>query len=218
MTSISRIRGTARAAAWSFGLCASLGLGIAGAQQPGREPRRLDAPRLMNELMTGKGPIGGPFSLPDQQGRRVGPAQWRGKVVLMYFGYTSCPDACPTDLANIAAAIKALGSDGIKVQPVFVTLDPQRDTPGIVGPYVTNFDPRFAALGGTEREIRQVALSYKVFFEKVPQRGSNRYSIDHTSFTYLLNTEGQYVGYFPPGTSGNRMADQVKGLLPAHPP
>jgi cytochrome oxidase Cu insertion factor (SCO1/SenC/PrrC family) len=197
---------------------AAVALGNAGAQQAGNEPRRLDAARLMNELMTGSGPIGGPFSLPDQQGRRVGPAQWRGKVVLMYFGYTFCPDACPTDLSNIAAAIEALGPDGSKVQPVFVTIDPQRDKPALIGRYAQSFNPRFAALSGTEAEIRRVARSYKVFYEKVPRRGTDQYLIDHTSFTYLLDTEGRYAGYFPPGTSGRRMSEQVKALLPARSP
>jgi protein SCO1/2 len=202
----------------AFGLCAALAIGTAGAHEKGSEPKRVDAARLMNDLMTGKGPIGGPFSLPDQRGQRVGPAQWRGKVVLMYFGYTFCPDACPTDLSNIAAAIEALGPDGSKVQPVFVTLDPRRDTPAVIGQYVKNFSPRFVALGGTEAEIRRVALSYKVFYEKVQQRGSDHYLIDHTSFTYVLNTDGQYVGYFPPGTSGRRMSEQVTALLAARPP
>jgi cytochrome oxidase Cu insertion factor (SCO1/SenC/PrrC family) len=212
------LRGTVRAGAWTLGLCAAMTLGVAGAQQTGGEPRRLDAARLMNDLMAGRGPIGGPFSLPDQHGRRVGPEQWRGKVVLMYFGYTSCPDACPTDLSNIAAAIEALGPDGSKVQPVFVTLDPHRDTPALIGRYVQSFNPRFAALGGSEAEIRRVALSYKVYYEKVPLRGTDRYLIDHTSFTYVLDTEGRYAGYFPPGTNGLRMSEQVKALLPARSP
>ncbi len=167
----------------------------------------------MNELMTGAGPIGGPFQLTDQEGRIVGPAQWRGKLVLMYFGYTSCPDACPTDLSSIAAAIAALGADGNRVQPVFVTLDPQRDTPAVLAAYVRSFNPRFVALGGTERQIRRVALSFKVFYEKVARPGSDFYMIDHTSFTYVLNASGQYVGYFPPGTSGERIAAQMRALL-----
>jgi cytochrome oxidase Cu insertion factor (SCO1/SenC/PrrC family) len=190
----------------------------ASAQETVTAPGRVDAARLMNDLMTGRGPIGGPFSLPDQRGRLAGPAQWRGKVVLMYFGYTFCPDACPTDLSSIAAAIEALGADGAKVQPVFVTLDPLRDKPASVGRYAESFNPRFAALGGTEAEVRKVALSYKVFFEKVPRRGTDRYLIDHTSFTYVLDTEGRYVGYFPPGTSGRRMAERVRTLLPTHSP
>lgn len=183
-----------------------------------QEPRRVDAARLMNELMTGSGPIGGPFLLSDQHGRRVGPAHWRGKVVLMYFGYTFCPDACPTDLKNIADAIELLGADGSRVQPVFVTLDPQRDKPAQIGRYAESFHPRFAALTGTEDEIRKVALSYKVFYEKVPVRGSDQYLIDHTSFTYALDVEGRYAGYFPPGTSGRRLAEQVKSMLAVRTP
>ncbi|HEY2558413.1 MAG TPA: SCO family protein [Caldimonas sp.] len=129
-----------------------------------------------------------------------------------------CPDACPTDLSNIAAAIEVLGPEGDKVQPVFVTLDPLRDKPELIGRYAQSFNPRFAALGGTEAEVRQVALSYKVFYEKVPVRGTDRYLIDHTSFIYVLDAQGRYAGYFPPGTSGKRMAEQVKGLLPARSP
>jgi protein SCO1/2 len=182
------------------------------------ETGRLDAARLMNELMTGRGPIGGPFLLTDQRGRRVGPSHWHGKTVLLYFGYTFCPDACPTELKSIADAIDLLGPDGDRVQPVFVTLDPQRDKPDQIGRYAEAFNPRFAALSGTEAEIREVALSYKVFYEKVPMKGSDQYLIDHTSFTYALDTEGRYVGYFPPGTSGRRMAEQVKALLRARTP
>ena len=188
------------------------------AQDVGGDPRRADAARLMNDLMTGRGPIGGPFALTDQRGQLAGPARWRGKVVLMYFGYTFCPDACPTELSSIAAAIDALGTDGAKVQPVFVTLDPLRDKPAAIGRYAESFHPRFAALGGTEAEVRDVALAYKVFFEKVAQGGTDQYMIDHTSFTYVLDTEGRYKGYFPPGTSGRRMAEQVRALLPAQAP
>jgi cytochrome oxidase Cu insertion factor (SCO1/SenC/PrrC family) len=199
-------------------LCCAVLPHPAVAQDKARESGRLDAASLMNDLMTGRGPIGGPFSLPDQQGRLVGPAQWRGKVVLMYFGYTHCPDACPTDLNSIAAAIEALGADGARVQPVFVTLDPLRDKPALIGRYAESFNPRFAALGGTEAQVREVALSYKVFFEKVAQRGTDQYLIDHTSFTYVLDTEGRYAGYFPPGTSGRRMAEQVRAMLRSHSP
>ena len=110
-------------------LCGALLADRASPQERVGEPRRADAARLMNDLMTGRDPFGGPFSLPDQRGRFQGPAQWRGKVVLMYFGYTFCPDVCPTDLSSIAAAIEALGADGAKVQPVFVTLDRLRDKP-----------------------------------------------------------------------------------------
>jgi len=202
-------------AAWTLAIWTVFAPTFGTAQESASAPVRAEAARLMNELMTGAGPIGGAFQLTDQKGRRVGPAQWRGKLVLMYFGYTSCPDACPADLSSISAAIAALGAYGDSVQPVFVTLDPLRDTPPVLAAYVQSFNPRFVALGGTEQEIRRVALSYKVFYEKVARQGSDYYMIDHTSFIYVLNAEGKYVGYFPPGTSGERMAEQLRALLSA---
>jgi protein SCO1/2 len=202
-------------AAWTLGMYATLVSVRGDAQELASAPARGDAARLMNELMTGTGPIGGPFQLTDQKGRAAGPTQWRGKLVLMYFGYTSCPDACPTDLSGIAAAIAALGAEGDRIQPVFVTLDPLRDTPTLLAAYVRNFNPRFVALGGTEQEVRRVASSYKVFYEKVARPGSDDYMIDHTSFTYVLDAAGHYVGYFPPGTSGERIAEQLRALLSA---
>ena len=176
-------------------------------------PRRTDAARLMNDLMSGKVPVGGPFTLTDQRGKRVSLADFRGKVVMLYFGYTFCPDVCPTDLYAIAGMIKLLGADGPKVQPVFVTLDPERDTPTQLGLYVESFNPRFVALSGSETEIRDVATAYKVFFEKVRQPGASYYLIDHTAFTYVIDALGNYAGFFPPGTSGERMAALVRDLL-----
>ena len=190
----------------------------AAVAQPAAEPaRRADAARLMSELMSGQVASVVPFALPDQHGRRVGPRDWRGRAVLLYFGYLYCPDVCPTDLRAIADAIDALGADGAKVQPVFVTLDPIRDTPELAGRYATAFHPGFAALRGSEAETRELAEAYKVYFEKVPM-ASGSYTIDHTAFTYVLDTEGRYVGYFPPGTSGARMAAFVRTHLPPGPP
>jgi protein SCO1/2 len=166
----------------------------------------------MGELMSGRVPIGAPFALADQNGRRVGTRDWHGRIVLLYFGYLYCPDVCPTDLRAIADAIAALGADGAKVQPVFVTLDPARDTPELAGRYATAFHPSFAALRGSEAETREIAAAYRVYFEKVPL-ASGGYTIDHTAFTYVLDTDGRYVGYFPPGTSGRRMADFVRTRL-----
>jgi protein SCO1/2 len=204
-----------RFVAWLVGVATGLGPGLSGPEAQAGEPQRLDAARLMNDLMTGRGHIGGPFSLTDQRGQPAGPAQWRGRIVLLYFGYTSCPDACPTDLAAIAAAIGALGPMGAEVQPVFVTLDPSRDKPELIGRYAEAFHPRFAALSGTEAQTREVATAYKVYFEKVPMRGTNQYSIDHTSFTYVLDADGNYAGFFPPGTSGARMAERVQAMVRA---
>ena len=176
-------------------------------------PRRTDAARLMNDLMSGTAPVGGPFTLTDQRGKRVSLADYRGMIVVLYFGYTFCPDVCPTDLYAVAGMLNLLGADGARVQPLFITLDPERDTRAMLGPYVESFNPRFVALSGSAREIRDVATRYKVFFEKVRPPGANYYMIDHTAFTYVIDARGNYAGFFPPGTSGERMAALVRDLL-----
>lgn len=175
--------------------------------------RRAGAAQLMNELMSGRHPVGGPFTLRDADGRRVALADFRGRVVLLYFGYARCPDVCPTDLAVIGEALRALGTRADAVQPVFVTLDPRRDRPGVMREYAAAFHPRFVALTGTEAEVRRVATAYKVFFEKVPLPGTNTYTIDHAAFTFLLDREGRYVAFFPPGTPPARMAAMLREQL-----
>ena len=167
----------------------------------------------MNELMSGKAKVGGPFTLTDQYGERRSLADFRGKLVVLYFGYTFCADVCPTDLYAIARLIELLGKDGDRLQPVFVTLDPARDTAELLRSYVASFHPRFVALRGVEKEIRRVATAYKTYFETVRPPGSNTYFLDHTAFIYLLDREGKYVAFFPPGTPPERMAVMVRELL-----
>lgn len=172
--------------------------------------RRADAARLMGELMSGKHPVGGPFVLADPAGRRVALADFRGKLVLLYFGFASCPDVCPTDLANIAAALRGLGPAADGIQPLFITLDPQRDTPAALREYAAAFHPRLLALTGPEAEIRRIATDYKVFYEKVPVPGTATYSIDHTPYTFLLDREGKFLTLFPPGTLAARMGEMLR--------
>lgn len=165
----------------------------------------------MNELMSGKTPVGGPFTLADASGAPRSLADFRGKLVLLYFGYTQCPDVCPTDLARIGAMLRSLGAEGDAVQPLFVTLDPQRDTPQVLREYVAAFHPRFIALRGSEEDTRRIATSYKVFYEKVAR--PEGYFIDHTAVTFLIGRDGKYVAFFPPGTHADRMAVMVREVL-----
>lgn len=174
---------------------------------------RADAARLMNELMSGKGPIGGPFTLTDPAGTRRSLSDFRGSLILLYFGFTYCPDVCPTDLLAMGNLIRSLGVDGDALQPVFVTLDPERDTPEVLRAYVASFHPRFIALTGTEDEIRRVATSYKVFFQKVRPKGVDTYFIDHSAYVFLLDREGRFATLFPPGTPQERMAILVREQL-----
>ena len=176
-----------------------------------QEERRADAGRLMKELMSGRAAVGGPFELADPAGRPRALAEFRGRLVLLYFGYTHCPDACPTDLARIGAMLRSLGDEARAIQPLFVTLDPERDTPAVLREYAAAFHPQFIALRGSEEETRRVATSYKVFYEKVPQpRG---YFIDHAPLTFLLDRDGRYIAFFPPGTPPERLAVMVRESL-----
>ncbi len=180
--------------------------------EPGR---RADAAQFMNDLMSGKVPIGGPFTLKDPHGRAVSLSDFRGKVVLLYFGFMYCPDVCPTDLLAIGELMGRLGADAERVQPVFVTLDPARDEPAMLRSYVSHFDRRFVALTGTDGEIRKVATAYKVFYEKVELPGASTYTIDHMSFTFIIDTEGKYIGAFPRGTPPDRMEPVVREVFPS---
>jgi protein SCO1/2 len=194
-------------------IAAALLIGAVGCSDRPPEDRRAGAARMMNELMSGKVPVGGAFTLTDSSGKARSLADFRGKVVVLYFGFMSCPDICPTDLLAIGKTIEALGAQGNQVQPLFVTLDPERDTPEALRGYVASFHPRFVALTGSETEVRRVATTYKVFFEKVPLPGTSTYTIDHAAFTFLLDREGKYVGLFPPGTPPERMLVMLREQL-----
>ena len=167
----------------------------------------------MNELMLGRAAVGTPFTLTNQHGKRVSLADFRGKVVLLYFGYTFCPDICPTDLLTIAQTLKSLGKSADQVQPIFVTLDPARDTRELLRDYAAAFHPRIVALTGSEAEVRRIATAYKVYYEKVTPPNSTTYFIDHTAYTFLLDRRGKYVLFFPPGTQPKRMTAMVRDEL-----
>lgn len=171
------------------------------------------AAELMDALMWNRGPIGGPFNLIDQDGRQRTDAQFRGKFLLLYFGYTYCPDICPTDLMAITSAINILGTAGNEVQPIFITVDPERDTVKQLADYVSSFHPRLIGLTGAARDIRKVALAYKVYYAKVEAEHGEPYAIDHTGFIYLVGRDGKYLGFFPPGTTPERMVEIIRQQL-----
>lgn len=171
------------------------------------------AAQWMDDLMWGRGPIGGPFALTDATGVRRTDAAFRGKLVVLYFGYTFCPDICPTDLFAIAKAIELLGPKGDMVQPVFVTIDPDRDTPAILADYVAAFHTRLIGLTGSTDEIATVTRAYKAWFAKAPGRAAGDYSIDHTGVIYLIGRDGKYLGFLPPQTTPERIAEALRTAL-----
>ena len=177
------------------------------------QPSRDEGARLMTELMSGKAQVGTPFTLVNAHGKKISLADFRDKLVLLYFGYTSCPDVCPTDLLAIGEAVKSLGKAGDQVQPLFITLDPARDTPEVLRGYAPAFHPRLMALTGGDDEIRRIATAYKVFYQKVRTERADNYLIDHAAYTFLLDRSGKYVMFFPPGTPPARMAVMLREQL-----
>lgn len=170
----------------------------------GETPPRRSAAELMDVLMWNREPVGGPFALIDQAGRPRTEADFRGRLLLVTFGYTACPDICPTDLMEIGRALTLLGADGDAVQPLFITLDPEHDTAALLAEYLPNFHPRLVGLTGSEAAVRRAADAYKVFYETSPRPGGGR-AVEHSAFTYLMDRSGAYLGFFPPGTSAERM-------------
>lgn len=195
-------------------LAAVLSFGAPGWLASAEENATPSAAELMDALMWNHGPIGGPFDLIDQNGRRRTDAEFRGKLLILYFGYTHCPDVCPTDLIAISSAIRLLGAAGNNVQPIFITVDPQRDTVEHLRGYVSTFHPRLIGLTGSEHDIRTLALAYKVYYAKVAAEHGEPYAIDHTGFIYLVGGDGKYLGFFPPGTPPERMVEVIQQHLP----
>jgi cytochrome oxidase Cu insertion factor (SCO1/SenC/PrrC family) len=171
------------------------------------------AAQLMDDLMYGRGTVGGPFSLTDQTGRRRNDTEFRGKSLIIYFGYTYCPDVCPTELQQIGLAVEHLGDVGSAVQPLFITIDPARDTPEVLAQYVPSFHPRLLGLTGTSDEIAAVAQEFKVVYTKYQPSDGGPYLIDHTGFVYIVDRSGKYRGFFPPGTPEDRMREMIKTIL-----
>jgi len=182
-----------------------------------RQPQERSAAELMDVLMWSREPIGGPFALVDHTGRPRTDADFRGKLLLIYFGFTFCSDVCPTDLQAMAAAIDKLGPAGEAVQPLFITVDPEKDTPEQLQGYVGLFHPRLIGLTGDASQVKRVALAYKVYYAKTEPSKQADYGIDHTGFVFLADAGGNYVGFFPPGTSADRMVEAIRPLLAAMP-
>ena len=188
----------------------ALGLAIAvgvrlwqGGEQPAIE--------VTDKGVTGAALIGGPFTLTDQHGATISDSDFRGRFMLVYFGYSFCPDECPTDLAAMSAAIDLLGVTGDGVQPIFITIDPERDTVRRLAEFAPLFHPRLVALTGTPEEIRQVASEYRVYFEKV---GSGPdYGMNHSGIIYLMDRQGRFVTHFTQATAPEEIANAIRSQL-----
>jgi cytochrome oxidase Cu insertion factor (SCO1/SenC/PrrC family) len=169
--------------------------------------------RLSDDNAPGGIAVGGPFSLIDQNGTPRRDSDFRGKLMLVYFGYTYCPDACPTTLLEITQAMDILGASGDGVQPIFISVDPQRDTVAQLKLYASNFTPRLLALTGAPNELLAVEQAYHVYVAKVPQSGNDDYLIDHTSIMYLMGRDGKYLAQFPTGLPPKTLAAGIQRFM-----
>jgi protein SCO1/2 len=186
---------------WSIITC-SLALLVAGCDS--------GAPKFKSTDITGVD-YGRTLELSDTSGRVRHLEDFRGKAVVLFFGFTHCPDVCPTTLADLAAAMKALGADAERVQVIFVTVDPQRDTPADLERYVKAFDPRFIALRGDDVATERVAKDFKIFYEKRKQ--GETYTVDHSSQSYVIDPKGRLRLLVRPERLAADLPDDLKTLL-----
>ena len=159
--------------------------------------------------------VGGPFALTDQHGAAVTDASYRGRWMLVYFGYTFCPDVCPTELQTIAGALDKLGPQASQIAPLFVTVDPERDTAAALADYVKLFDDRIVGLTGTPDQIAAVARAYRVYYAKATSKDSSPYLMDHSSFMYLMGPDGKFRALFRQGMSPQALADAIHTQMSA---
>ncbi len=159
-------------------------------------------------------PVGGAFELTDQTGKAVTNETLKGKYRIVYFGFTFCPDICPTELQSITGALDMLGKDADKFTPVFITIDPERDTPEVVGKYLKSFHPSFVGLSGTADQIAKAAGAYRVYYAReTPSDRSEGYMMNHSGYVYLMDCQGRYIRHLAPGTSAADIAKALKELL-----
>jgi cytochrome oxidase Cu insertion factor (SCO1/SenC/PrrC family) len=166
-------------------------------------------PGLGRSVITGQADVGGPFRLTDQNGKAVSDADFRGRYMLIYFGYSFCPDVCPTTLSVMAQALDRLGGESRRVTPIFITIDPERDTPQVLGDYMKAFGPSFVGLTGSAPAIKDVEKKYRVYAVKKPlEKGA--YGMDHSSVLYLMGPDGKMISFYDEAISPDDLAKDLR--------
>ncbi|MCP5411838.1 MAG: SCO family protein [Alphaproteobacteria bacterium] len=175
-----------------------------------------NGPRLGRVVSSGQIDVGGPFQLIDQNGNKVSDADFRGRYMMIYFGYSFCPDVCPTTLAVMAGALDKLGADASRVVPVFITVDPDRDNPKVLKQYMAAFGPRFVGLTGDHDAIAKAEKEFRVYSKKRPldpAKPDGNYAMDHSSVIYLIGPDGKMVSYYDEAISPDDLAADIKDKM-----
>ena len=193
-------------------LVAAACLALAGCDQAGAPAAKAEAVKFQGADVTGA-EYGRNLSLPDINGQPRTLGDFKGKVTVVFFGYTQCPDVCPTTMAELAQVKKTLGPDADKLQAVFVTIDPERDTPEILKSYMASFDPSFVALRGTLAQTEAAAKEFKVYYAKVPGAADGSYTMDHTAGSYVIDAKGNLRLFERYGAGSDGLAADVKALI-----
>lgn len=158
----------------------------------------------------GEALVGGHFELMNDEGKIVTEKDFSGKYMLVFFGFTHCPDLCPTTLLTMQNVLNELGPDGDKLVPIFITVDPERDTPKVVGDYVKHFGSRMVGLSGSTAQIKQVADAYKMYYSKMENTSApDEYMMDHSGFVYLMGPDGKYITHFPATIAASSLKDAL---------
>lgn len=166
------------------------------------------------ETSTGKADIGGSFTLTDQNGKQVSDSQFRGKYMLVFFGFTSCPSICPVGMATITQAMEKLGDNANKVQPIFITVDPETDTPARMKEFLANFYPSVIGLTGTPEQIKAVESAYKVYAAKsVNKDMPGGYNVDHSGFIYMMDKNGEYLQHCSYDEKPEKLASDINEAI-----
>ncbi len=192
-----------------IGLAAGLAAGIA--LLPGAREAVMTSQRTWT---VGKATIGGPFQLIDHDGKAVSDTSFDGEYLLVFFGFTYCPDICPAGLQTIAAVMDKLGTRASRVRPLFISIDPERDKPEVLKQYVSHFHPRIRGLTGSLEQVTAAAKAYRVYFRKVETSAAGGdYTMDHSAFVYLMSPAGEFITHFTHATPVDKMAERIAGKI-----
>ena len=186
---------------------------VASGRFEAREAAEAAARDLGRGVIAGSPMIGGPFSLVDHTGRQVTDATFRGKHLLVFFGFTNCPDVCPTALDRFAQVLELLGPAGEAVQPLMISVDPERDTPEVLAKYVAAFHPRLVGLTGSPEQVKEAAARYRVYASKAPGGEAGTYDVSHSTFEYLMGPDGQNLYVFRSEVEPEKIAELIRKTL-----